>query len=113
MKKISVLIIGLVILSSCSLFSKSVPTKNCIDNLITCKKEFNISRQNIMMNRTILKELLVKYNKLGSAINTELNILLTKSRENKGKPFESCDTQVELFCNDVSEYKKMYELNSK
>ena len=83
---------------------------NCIDKLIACKIEFNTVREQILLKSEItMEELENKYNPITQAINTELNILLQKARQNKAKPFELCDEQVQVFCDDVDKLTDLYE----
>lgn len=106
MKHITLSIIILVIFSGCIYNTNS----KCIDNLVLCKSEFNIVREEILTDNSIVHNELVKYNRITQAMNTELNLLLQKARQNKGKPFKNCDVEVNTFCDDVDKLQKIYNI---
>ena len=100
--------LSLVFLTGCP--KKVEPTKTCIDRIVVCKKDFNTTSETIMNDLSISKsDISTKFYPLEKALNVELNAILKKARDNNGKPYESCDNEVDLFCNDILQYKNIYE----
>jgi len=96
----------LVFLTGCP---KNVePEKNCIERVKICKKTFNVVREDIAKNILIPKnDIIVTFYPLEKALNGELNLILKKTRENDGNPYDSCDKEVDVFCSEVEQYRNM------